>query len=54
MNCSIGFKLSDNNSTACKTHRIFMSPTSRLCNCCGRDVNGEPCLIGYHIPNEDN
>ena len=54
MNCSVGFKLSDNHKTACKTHRLFMSSTSRLFNCCGRDVNGPPCLIGYHISNEDN
>ena len=54
INCDAGFKLSDNHSTACKTHRTFMAPISRLFNCCGRDVDGEPCLIGYHIPNEDN
>lgn len=53
MNCSVGFKLSDNHKTACKSHRLYMSPTSRLFNCCGRDVNGEPCLIGYHIPAEN-
>ena len=54
INCEAGFKLSDNHKTACKTHRTFMAPISRLFNCCGRDVDGEPCLIGYHIPNKED
>lgn len=54
INCGTGFKLGENHSTACKTHRTFIAPVSRIFNCCGRDVDGEPCMIGYHIPYNDN
>ena len=47
INCDAGFKLSDNHKTACKNpQNIYFSQVYTF-NCCGRDVDGEPCLIGW-------
>lgn len=53
MNCSAGFKLSENHLTACKTHRIHMNPINRLFDCCGNGAE-DPCSIGYHISTEND
>ena len=51
INCSAGFKPSENTNVSCKTHRCSFDNNLNLYHCCGEtERNKKFCRIGYHIP----
>ena len=49
--CKIGFKMSENTSTSCKSHSGYCN-LQKMMTCCGVKINEakDYCIIGYHIP----
>jgi hypothetical protein len=51
INCSSGYKIKENTNTSCKHHNNSFNYNSSNYNCCGREHNDEPCVIGFHYVN---
>ena len=51
INCSTGYKIKENTNTSCKYHSNSFNSNSNKYNCCGREPNDEPCIIGFHCAN---
>ena len=51
VNCGTGFKLSENHSDSCKTHRYSLSTVNLRFSCCGKQADAEDnyCITGYHV-----
>ena len=53
LTCNVGFKMSENTSTSCKTHKSNYSSITNNFPCCGNnpnEVENHFCRVGYHTP----
>ena len=51
INCSAGYKIKENTKIACKHHNRLFNHAAKTYDCCGKNINDEPCVIGYHFVN---
>ncbi len=51
INCSAGYKIKENTKTACKHHNRLFNHSTNMYYCCSRNIDDEPCVIGYHFVN---